>query len=127
VCPLTDSGERSVWILRQMVVWPIKEPPRRQGSSVQSASSLHLSTDERLAFGKAARTTEPKSAHEEWEAPPRRPDPVALLERQAESWVQELAPIRDDRLSPPDPWRRDARDGAAADLGGVGVLDSEER
>jgi uncharacterized protein (DUF2252 family) len=68
------------------------------GLPVRSAPSGHLSTDERLALGKAARTTAPRSAHEVWEASPTRPDPVALLESQAESRVQELVPIRYGRM-----------------------------
>jgi uncharacterized protein (DUF2252 family) len=49
-------------------------------------------------LGKAARTTAPRTAHEAWEASPTRPDPVALLESQAESRVQELVPIRYGRM-----------------------------
>jgi uncharacterized protein (DUF2252 family) len=61
-------------------------------------SSAHLSTAERMARGKAARTSAPRAGHEAWEAPPNRPDPVALLEGQAESRVQELVPIRYGRM-----------------------------
>src|ERR1700735_1196996 len=60
--------------------------------------SAHLSTAERMARGKAARTRAPRAAHEAWEAPPNRPDPVALLEGQAVSRVQELVPIRYGRM-----------------------------
>ncbi len=58
----------------------------------------HLTIDERSAVGKAARTAAPRAEHEVWEAPAGRPDPVALLESQAESRVQELVPIRYGRM-----------------------------
>ena len=51
-----------------------------------------------MALGKGARTNAPRAAHEVWEESPTRPDPVALLEGQAESRVQELVPIRYGRM-----------------------------
>ena len=62
------------------------------------ASTYHLSTGERVALGKAARTAAPRAEHEAWEESPTRPDPVALLESQADSRVQELVPIRYGRM-----------------------------
>ena len=56
------------------------------------------SIEDRAALGKAARSLAPRAAHEEWEASSTRPDPVALLESQAESRVQELVPIRYGRM-----------------------------
>ena len=53
---------------------------------------------ERVARGKAARAEVPRSAHAELASGPERPDPVALLERQAESRVPELVPIRYGRM-----------------------------
>ncbi len=53
---------------------------------------------EREALGKAARSSAPRAAHEAWEESPTRPDPVTLLESQAESRVQELVPIRYGRM-----------------------------
>jgi uncharacterized protein (DUF2252 family) len=58
----------------------------------------HLEADERAAMGKAARAAVPRSAQGAWEAMASRPDPVALLESQAESRVQELVPIRYGRM-----------------------------
>jgi uncharacterized protein (DUF2252 family) len=58
----------------------------------------HLSTSDRVARGKAARTTAPRADHAAWEASPTRPDPVALLESQATSRVPELVPIRYGRM-----------------------------
>src|SRR5664280_1526852 len=66
--------------------------------SAMPPSSDHLSTGERVALGKAARVAAPREEQEVWEDSPKRPDPVALLESQAESRVQELVPIRYGRM-----------------------------
>ena len=58
----------------------------------------HLEASERAALGKAARAAVPRSAQAAWEASADRPDPVALLQSQAESRVQELVPIRYGRM-----------------------------
>jgi uncharacterized protein (DUF2252 family) len=58
----------------------------------------HLSVAERAARGKAARGEVPRSSHGAWEAPDHRPDPIALLEEQATSRLQELVPIRYGRM-----------------------------
>jgi uncharacterized protein (DUF2252 family) len=58
----------------------------------------HLTVDERVARGLAARAQVPRSAHGQWSPAPDRPDPVALLEEQAESRVAELVPIRYGRM-----------------------------
>ena len=58
----------------------------------------HFSVPERVARGKAARADVPRSAHAAWEPPADRPDPVALLEEQAEARVPELVPIRYGRM-----------------------------
>ena len=58
----------------------------------------HLSTAERVALGKQARAAAPRTEHGMWEESPNRPDPVALLERQAASRVQDLVPIRYGRM-----------------------------
>jgi uncharacterized protein (DUF2252 family) len=58
----------------------------------------HLEADERVALGKAARARVPRSAQGAWEPADDRPDPVALLESQAASRVQELVPIRYGRM-----------------------------
>ncbi len=59
---------------------------------------VHLTPAERAARGKAARAEVPRSSHAAWDAPSGRPDPVGLLEEQAESRVQELVPIRYGRM-----------------------------
>ncbi len=58
----------------------------------------HLEADERVALGKAARARVPRATQGEWEPAADRPDPVALLESQATTRVQELVPIRYGRM-----------------------------
>ena len=58
----------------------------------------HLSVAERVARGKAARAEVPRSRHAVFEPSPDRVDPVKLLERQAETRVPELVPIRYGRM-----------------------------
>ncbi len=58
----------------------------------------HPSVAERVARGQASRADVPRSAHAEFDPGPDRPDPVALLERQATTRVPELVPIRYGRM-----------------------------
>ena len=58
----------------------------------------HLTPAERAARGKAARAEVPRSSHAIFEPHANRPDPVELLERQAETRVPELVPIRYGRM-----------------------------
>jgi uncharacterized protein (DUF2252 family) len=58
----------------------------------------HPTVAERTARGKAARSEVPRRAHGEWEAPPARTDPVAILEEQDKTRVPELVPIRHGRM-----------------------------
>jgi uncharacterized protein (DUF2252 family) len=53
---------------------------------------------ERTARGKAARAEVPRSSHAAFEPAATRPDPVELLERQAQSRVPDLVPIRYGRM-----------------------------
>ena len=77
----------------------------------------HLTVEERLARGKEARTAVPRSSQGSWEPAADRPDPVALLEEQAESRVPELVPIRHGRmLASPFAFYRGAALIMAADL-----------
>jgi hypothetical protein len=68
------------------------------GSPALTRRHLHLSAEERIARGKAARQKAPRSSHGEWEPAANRQDPTALLEEQAESRVPELVPIRHGRM-----------------------------
>jgi uncharacterized protein (DUF2252 family) len=58
----------------------------------------HLTVDERVARGKAARNEVPRSRHAEFVAPSDRADPIDLLEDQARTRVPELVPIRYGRM-----------------------------
>ena len=58
----------------------------------------HLSVAERIARGKAARAEVPRSRHAVFEPSPDRIDPVTLLERQAETRVPDLVPVRYGRM-----------------------------
>jgi uncharacterized protein (DUF2252 family) len=58
----------------------------------------HLSVAERVARGKAARAEVSRSSHAVFEPAAHRPDPVELVERESESRVPELVPIRYGRM-----------------------------
>jgi uncharacterized protein (DUF2252 family) len=76
-----------------------------------------MNVSERAAAGKAARSVAPRSSHGEWEPPAGRPDPVAILEAQSVSRVQELVPIRYGRMAvSPFTFYRGAAAVMAADL-----------
>src|SRR4051812_11966836 len=62
------------------------------------AAMTHLSVAERVARGRAARKEVPRSLHAHFEPSEVRADPVELLERQAQSRVPELVPIRYGRM-----------------------------
>jgi uncharacterized protein (DUF2252 family) len=59
----------------------------------------HLTPQERVARGKAARAGVPRSAHAEFRPPPKRTDPVEIIEKQSATRVPELVPIRYARMS----------------------------
>lgn len=58
-----------------------------------------VSAAESKAHGKQLRKETPRSSHATWEAPATRPDIVDLLKSQEKSRVQELVPIRHERMS----------------------------
>jgi uncharacterized protein (DUF2252 family) len=58
----------------------------------------HLTVEQRVARGRAARALAPRSSHGRWEPATDRPDPIALLEGQAESRVPQMVPIRYGRM-----------------------------
>ena len=69
----------------------------------------HLTVAERTARGRQARAEVPRSTHAACDPPASRPDPIDLLEAQAQMRVSELVPIRsvDDReLGDPGPTTR---------------------
>src|SRR5215831_4289803 len=82
----------------------------------------HLTVEDRTARGKAARTSAPRQSHGRWEPAPDRPDPIALLEEQAESRVADLVPVRYGRmLASPFTFYRGAALIMAADLAATPV------
>jgi uncharacterized protein (DUF2252 family) len=79
-----------------------------------------LTVEDRLARGHAARRESPRSGHGLWRPAPDRPDPIALLEEQAQTRVDELVPIRYGRmLVSPFTFFRGAASIMAADLVGT--------
>ncbi len=71
----------------------------REDRRVPTKSKVeHPTVAERVARGRASRAEVPRSAHADLDPGPDRPDPVALLEGQAESRVPELVPIRYGRM-----------------------------
>jgi uncharacterized protein (DUF2252 family) len=58
----------------------------------------HFTVAERIARGKATRAEVSRASHGDWEPAAHRPDPVELLEEQAQSRVPELVPIRYGRM-----------------------------
>ncbi len=69
-------------------------------SAAQAQASRHaqLTVEERVARGRAARSVAPRSSHGSWGPVADRPDPVALLEEQADVRVPGLVPIRYGRM-----------------------------
>ncbi|MGV1048929.1 MAG: DUF2252 domain-containing protein [Solirubrobacterales bacterium] len=77
---------------------------------------------DRAAAGKAARSQAPRSSHGGWAPAAGREDPVAILERQARTRVQELLPIRYGRMAAsPFAFFRGAAAVMAADLAATPV------
>jgi uncharacterized protein (DUF2252 family) len=69
------------------------------GARRSSATKVpHLTVEQRLARGKAARAEVPRSSHAAFTPSDDRPDPLALLEEQAADRVPELVPIRYGRM-----------------------------
>ncbi len=52
-----------------------------------------------IAFGKSLRENVPRESHADWEPTADRPDPVELLRSQGKTRVQELLPLRYERMS----------------------------
>ncbi|MEZ0093507.1 DUF2252 domain-containing protein [Streptacidiphilus sp. EB129] len=70
-----------------------------QDVSIATHGELRLSPQERAALGREARARAPRSSHAGFEAPPSRPDPVDVIEKQSATRVQELVPIRYGRMT----------------------------
>jgi uncharacterized protein (DUF2252 family) len=76
----------------------VKQDAASGGNQGAAAVVPHLTVAERVARGRAARAEVPRSRHAVFEPAAHRPDPVDLLESQAESRVPELVPIRYGRM-----------------------------
>jgi uncharacterized protein (DUF2252 family) len=75
-----------------------KTRPATASRKPGGAAVPHLSVAERVARGKAARAEVPRASHAAFEPPATRSDPIELLERQAQTRVPELVPIRYGRM-----------------------------
>src|SRR4051812_10284770 len=73
-----------------LAVEPRREPPREPVP--------HLTPEDRVARGKAARSAVPRRSIADYGEAIDRPDPISLLEEQATSRVPELVPIRYGRM-----------------------------
>jgi uncharacterized protein (DUF2252 family) len=88
-------------------------PPRRRGHQ-------HPTADERAAAGRAARAVVPRSSLGAWEPAANREPAITTLQRQAETRVPELLPIRYGRMvASPFAFYRGAAAIMAADLAGA--------
>lgn len=95
-----------------------REPSGVQPISQDSQEPAHRGVAERQARGRALREHVPRERQAVWEAPPDRPDPVALLERQAQTRLSDLVPLRYQRmLASPLAFLRGAAIVMAHDLG----------
>ena len=90
----------ATWIERKpkMVVLTAGAPPRASLRYQLDTGLGQLTPAERVERGKAARVAVPRDSHAEFDPPPGRPDPLALLEEQAKARVPELIPVRWGRM-----------------------------
>lgn len=96
---------------------PRTQAQGRRRRTADPTPVAHLTVAERIAKGRAARKMVPRRSHGAFEPGPDRPDPIALLERQATTRVPELVPIRHGRmLVSPFTYFRGAALAMAADL-----------
>ena len=82
---------------RRMAVVTAGAPPGMQRYQLDTGLA-QMTPAERAARGKEARAAVPRDSHAVFDPPPDRPDPIALLEEQAQSRVPELVPIRWGRM-----------------------------
>ncbi len=101
----TETAELVAEIARRSKLPPVETGQQRGDSrwpsgAVDFSGLPQLSVAERVARGKAARREVPRSSHAAFEPASHRPDPVELLERQADTRAARARP---------DPLRADAR------------------
>ena len=86
-------------------------------AEARRAATPDATPEERAKLGKSARSDVSRTTHGDWEPAPDRPDPVDVLEDQAETRVPELVPLRYARmLVSPFTFYRGAAAIMAADL-----------
>jgi uncharacterized protein (DUF2252 family) len=86
---------------------------------MDTASTQTMGFRTRAEAGRTARSRARRTSHSEWAPAEDRPDPISLLEEQAESRLRELVPIRYARMSvSPFTFYRGAASIMAADLAG---------
>ena len=75
------------------------EAPPRHALKYQLETTLcHMNPAERAARGKMARAEVPRTSHAQFEPAKDRPDPIAMLEEQGKTRLQELVPVRYGRM-----------------------------
>src|ERR1700728_970142 len=82
----------------KMSVLTAGAPPRPAMRYQLDTSLADMTPAERTERGKTARAEVPRESHAEFDPPSDRPDPLGLLEEQAEARVPELVPIRWGRM-----------------------------
>ena len=100
---------------------PTKDPTISK-KLVEQFTAARPSIGDRVAAGKRLRTTIPRASLAEYTPPAKRKDPVAILETQAKSRLQELIPVRYARmLMSPFAFLRGTAAVMAQDLGASAV------
>jgi uncharacterized protein (DUF2252 family) len=69
-------------------------------TSLRGVGQPGATYQQRCELGRAARQSTPRRSHASWKPAPDRPDPIELLEAQAEDRLPDLAPIRYARMAP---------------------------
>jgi uncharacterized protein (DUF2252 family) len=97
-------------------------PPGSSRRFALDSAAGRLSPADRAERGRAARSAVPRDSHSVYDPAADRPDPVALLERQAATRVPDLVPVRYRRmLASPFSYFRGAALSMAADLAATPV------
>jgi uncharacterized protein (DUF2252 family) len=92
----------------------------RFGEVPDAEAMTRRTRDERMDRGRSARRAVPRAGQAEFTPAPDRPDPLSLLEKQAQHRVQELLPIRYGRMAAsPFAYFRGAALPMASDLAGT--------
>ena len=89
----------------------------RSYAKIFGGSQERRTAEERKADGKALRKLVPRSSHAQWNPPADRQDPVALIRSQEQTRLQDLLPVRHERMAAsPFAYFRGAALPMAADL-----------